>query len=331
MLHEFSGIPVRHLVVILVALAVSACAIEPNADGPVDVAAIPIEPPPEPLPEIPLEPARSPQSLLPPPVEQRPPLAIVVSGQQSAYTDVADELSHYYVDAAIFQIAGNEELANAVMRSVNDIGSRAVVAIGLLAARAAIDMTDSPVVYAQVFNHGELNLERPDVRGVAAYSPLAEQLAAWRKYDPELNRVGLIVGEGHDALVEEAREAADLHGVDLTVRITHSDQETLYAFRRMSREIDGFWLFPDSRVLSARALRDMAEIAERNRVRFAVPNEGMLALGTAVALTTVASDIAAVIVDVLEKMQRGEAADVPRLSGLREVDVKTGGTVADAR
>ncbi len=331
MLHVFRGLPVRHLAVILVAFAVSACAIDPNGSGSVETAAIPIEPAPEPLPEIPIEPARSPQSLLPPPVEQQPPLAIVVSGRQSAYTDVADELSNYYVDATIYQIAGNEELATAIMRSINDVGSSAVVAIGLLAARAAIEKTDAPVVYAQVFNHGELDLSRPDVRGVAAYSPLAEQLAAWRKFDPELNRIGVIVGEGHDALIEEARNAARLHGVDLTVRVTQSDQETLYAFRRMSRDIDGFWLFPDSRVLSARALRDMAEIAERNRVRFAVPNEGMLALGTAVALTTVASDIAAVIAEVLDKIQRGEADDVPRLSSLREVDVKTGGTVADAR
>lgn len=331
MLHVFSRLPVRHIAVILAALAVSACAIEPNWPETDETAGVPVEPPPEPLPEIPIEPPRSPQVLLPPPVEQRPPLAIVVSGRQSAYTEVADALSNHYLDATIFQLAGNEELAEAVMRSINDVGGSAVVAIGLLAARAAIAKADSPVVFAQVFNHGELDLGRPDVRGVAAYSPLAEQLGAWRKFDPELNSIGVIVGEGHDALIEEARRAARLHGVDLTVRVTQSDQETLYAFRRMSRDIDGFWLFPDSRVLSARALREMAEIGERNRVRFAVPNEGMLSLGTAVALTTVASDIAAVIADVLDKIQRGEAASVPRLSSLREVDVKTSRALAEAR
>ena len=95
MLHVFNGLSVRHLVVILAALAVSACAIEPQVQAPVETAAIPVEPPPEPLPEIPIEPARQPASLLPPPVEQRPPLAIVVSGRQPAYTDVADALSNH--------------------------------------------------------------------------------------------------------------------------------------------------------------------------------------------------------------------------------------------
>ena len=170
-----------------------------------------------------------------------------------------------------------------------------------------------------------------------------ESLDQWRNWLAENHQreqgVWLVTFKKHikdryvprDDLIEEARDAARRHDIELTVRLTHSDQETLYAFRRMSRDIDGFWLFPDSRVLSARALREMAEIAERNRVRFAVPNEGMLALGAAVALTTVASDIAAVIADVLDRMQRDEAAGVPRLSGLREIDVKAGGTVADTR
>ena len=99
----------------------------------------------------------------------------------------------------------------------------------------------------------------------------------------------------------------------------------------MSRDIDGFWLFPDNRVLSSRALREMADIGKRNRVRFAVPNEGMLSLGAAVALTTVAEDIAAVIATVLDRVRRGETANLPRLSALREVDVVTGRAMAELR
>ena len=68
--------------------------------------------------------------------------------------------------------------------------------------------------------------------------------------------------------------------------------------------------------------------ARRNRVRFAVPNEGMLSLGAAVALTSVATDIAAVIADVLAQIHQGNADGVPRLSALREVDVKLSGAMA---
>ena len=317
--------------IIVAALLAGGCASGPERLEPVAETRIPVQSPVEPLPELEVSPAREPARLLLPPVVEEAPLAIVVSGRQAAYLEVAESLSGVYPDASIYEVGGERNAADSVMCSINDSGSRAVVAIGLIAARSAVAGADSPVVYAQVFNHSELDLRRKDVHGVAAYSPLAEQLAAWKNLDPNLDRVGIILGPGHEDLVEEARTAARQFDVELTVRITHSDQETLYAFRRMSRDIDGFWLFPDNRVLSSRALREMADIGKRNRVRFAVPNEGMLSLGAAVALTTVAEDIAAVIATVLDRVRRGETANLPRLSALREVDVVTGRAMAELR
>ena len=321
----------RNCVVIAWALLASACALEPNWTESVEDTAAVVAAPVEAFPEIRLAPARHLGSLLPPADVKELPLAIVVSGRQAAYLEVAESLASLFADAAVYEVNGNAALATSVMRNINDSGSQAVVAIGLVAARSAIANADSPVVYAQVFNHSELDHQRDDVHGVAAYSPLAEQLAAWRSLDPRLDRVGIIIGGGHDDLVEEARVAAEQNEVELSVRVTASDQETLYAFRRMSRDIDGFWLFPDNRVLSARALRERSEIAKRNHVRFAVPNEGMLSLGAAVALTPVSADIASVIAGVLEKVRRGETANLPRLSALREVDVVTGRAMADVR
>ncbi len=317
----------RGLLVALAASMLSACAIEvplETTDTTPPQAQIVV---PEALPEIPITPARKAAKLLPPPVE-KPPVAVLVSGQQPAYTNVAEALVALYEDAEVYELTGSSTSAEIAMRRINDVGNRAVVAIGVLAAKSAIANAESPVVFCQVFNYRELPVDRPNVHGVAAYSPLYEQLQAWRNVDPGINRVGIIIGEGHDELLEEAEAAAAAQGVELQIRLAKSDQETLYAFRRMSREIDGFWLFPDSRILSGRALREMSDIARRNRVRFAVPNEGMLTLGAAVALTSVATDIAAVIADVLEQIQQGNADGVPLLSALREVDVKLSGAMA---
>jgi ABC-type uncharacterized transport system substrate-binding protein len=316
---------------VIAALLAGGCATEPERLEPVEESRIVVVPPVEPLPELELPPARQASRLMLPQRVAETPIAIVVSGRQAAYVEVAESLAAVYTDAAVYEIGGDQSRADSVMRNINDAGSRAVVAIGLVAAQSAIARAESPVVYAQVFNHSELDSRREDVHGVAAYSPLAEQLEAWKNLATGLDRVGIILGPGHEDLVEEARAAAQRHDVELTVRITSSDQETLYAFRRMSRDIDGFWLFPDNRVLSSRALREMAAIGRRNRVRFAVPNEGMLSLGAAVALTTVAEDIAAVIAVVLDRVHRGETADLPSLSALREVDVVTGRAMADAR
>lgn len=319
------------ILLVMLASLLGACASGLTTSWPEESVEAEAVPAPEPLPEISIEANRKPAELLPPPVRKTTPIAIVVSSRQSAYTDVAAALIERYDDAHVYELGGDDTATGSVIGNISDVGNSAVVAIGLLAARSAVSLTDVPVVYCQVFNDQELDIASDNVRGVAAYSPLEAQLDAWLAVDPELRRIGMLVGEGHEDLIAEARGAAARRGVDLHVRTTQSDQETLYAFRRMSRDIDGFWLFPDSRVLSARALREMAQIAEKNRVRFAVPNEGMLSLGAAVALTTVATDIAAVIGDVLERLARGDVDGVPRLSQLREVGVKTSSAMAEAR
>jgi len=264
-----------------------------------------------------------PKPVLVPTPEPVQPVTIIVSGRQPAYADVAAELRLRYEDAAIYDLQGSPASPVSIIRQVNDAGTSAVVAIGLRAARTAVAMADAPVVFSQVFNYHEFPLLGESSRAVAAYAPLELQLKEWLTVDPDIRSIGLIIGAGHDPLVAEAREAAQVHGVELRVHVSSSDQETLYAFRRMSRDIDGFWLFPDSRILSARTLKEMGAIAARQRVRIAAQNDGMLNLGASLSLSSVASDVAAVIADIIERIHDDGVASVPPLSALREVRVVT--------
>ncbi len=107
------------------------------------------------------------------------------------------------------------------------------------------------------------------------------------------------------------------------MQVTQSDQETLYFFRRMIRDIDGFWLFPDNRILSRRVLQQMLEEAGRQRVPVNVPSESMLSLGAMVSMTSQAHDIAAAIVRVVRAIQQGELDDIPPITALSEIQVTT--------
>jgi len=127
--------------------------------------------------------------------------------------------------------------------------------------------------------------------------------------------------------LESAQNAADKFDIELDVRIAHSDQETLYIFRRMTSDIDGFWLYPDNRILSARVLTEMLEDANRHNVTVVVPNESMLQIGAAISISTVAADIALTIAKVLLQIQAGEIDQVPPMTELSEVRVTTNDTV----
>jgi ABC-type uncharacterized transport system substrate-binding protein len=258
----------------------------------------------------------------PPPL---PPVSIVLTNSQPAYADVARELARHFDNYQVYDLGADDRPPVSVLRLINDSEPGAVIAIGLRAAQSSIAMSDNPVVFSQVFNYRHHDLLRENSRGVAALPPVEAQLAAWKEADPSVKRIGLILGEGHDELITEAEIAAQRHGIDLVVQISHSDQETLYFFRRMIRDIDGFWLLPDNRVLSSRVLQQMLADAKQRRVPVSVPSDSMLSLGAMISMTTQASDIAATIANVVRMIQSGDINRVPPITQLSEIRVKTKG------
>lgn len=277
------------------------------------------------------EPVSEPEIVVPVKVERLkiakpprlPPVAIVMTSSNPAFLDVANALTKYLDDFRVFDLSEGSQSPVSVLRVINDSDSDTVVAIGLRAAKSSVAMADTPVIFSQVFNHQDHGLLTANSRGVAPLAPLNAQLAAWIKIDPTISRIGMIVGEGHDDLITEAQLAAQKQKVELRVRIAHSDQETIYLFRRMAQDIDGFWLFPDNRILSSRALQQILESARRGRIAVAVPNESMLAMGGTISMGTRAEDIAATIARIIRTIHSDGLQAVPDISPLSSVDVVT--------
>jgi len=318
---------VLRLVTIAGLLLLNGCALfEPEPEVAEPAREVVVEP--EPVVVVPEpEPQPLPQTAPPPPPPPQQ-VAIVLSSRQPAYEEVANELSERLDNVAIYDLGDRSQPPVLAFRQINDSRTDAVVAIGLRAARSSVALAQVPVIFSQVFNYQDYGLVTDNSRGVSALAPLDAHLDAWKKLDPTLARVGMIIGAGHDSLRAEAEIAAQKHGIDLQIREAGSDQETLYHFKRMIHEIDGFWLFPDNRILSPRVLAEVLEQANRRRVPVAVSNDAMLQMGAAISVSTVASDIAATIVKVLERMRAGGMESLPPLTQLSEVRVATNDALA---
>jgi len=309
----------RHAIIVA-ALIFSGCStLAPEPDSVLHEPIVIIEPPP---------PVTEPDVSIPDPAPpQLPPVAIVLTSSQPAYADVARELTQRFEKYELYDLSDGSRPPITVLRLINDSESGAVVAIGLRAARSSVAMSNKPVVFSQVFNYQDHNLLTENSRGVAAIAPLDAQLAAWKQADPTITRIGAIIGQGHDDLIAEAELAAVRHGVELKVQVTNSDQETLYFFKRMIRDIDGFWLFPDNRILSRRALLQIMDDAKRRNVSVLVPNNSMLQIGGSVSVSSVASDIAETITKLVQQIQAGNIGKIPPISPLSEIRVQTKDTI----
>lgn len=293
-------------------------------------------PPPEPVEAPPAEiVADEPVIEAPPPAPTPPPpapapapdisppmTAILVSDSRPAYREVAAALEDRLDNHATYDLADGTYTPDSLFAAIDDSDAQAVVAIGLGAARQARQFSPVPVVFCQVFNVREHELLADDIRGVAATPPLALQLQAWKRLDPSLEAIGLIVGEGHDELLAEARDATRDAQVNLHVQVARSDRETMYLFDRMVADIDGFWLFPDNRVLSRPALQHIFTKAAQRRVQMAVFNESLLAMGAVISSTTVAADIAATTETILVRLAKGDGKTIPSMTPLSDIDIR---------
>ena len=304
---------------VLVAMLFAGCEtlpppLPPPVEEPVEVI---VEEPPV----VEVQPAPEPE--VPEPAPPLPFVSIVLTNSQPAYADVARALTRLFDNYEIYDLGKDDRPPMTILRVINDSNPGAVIAIGLRAARSSVAMSEHPVVFSQVFNYKHHELLQKNSRGVAALPPVEAQIAAWKEVDQSVKRIGLIIGEGHEELVTAAELAAQRHDIDLVVQVARSDRETLYIFRRMLRDVDGLWLLPDNRILSARALQEMLTEAKQRQFPVSVPSESMLSLGAMISMTTQAADIAETIAAIVRRIQEGNIDGVSPITQLSAITIKT--------
>jgi len=203
-----------------------------------------------------------------------------------------------------------------------------VAAIGLPAARIARDQLTAPVIFAQVFNYEELLVNGRAIRGVTAMPPLDLQVQDWKKIDPKLQRVGLIVSPAHTDLIPQAERAAKAAAVTMKHGISNSDRETLYVFKRLAPQIDGLWLVPDDKILSPTVLRELLSYAVSHGVRVCVFSDALLPLGALMSARPTPEDIARTLRHVLDGMMADGTNALPALTPPSEFVVRINAQVA---
>ena len=269
---------------------------------------------------------------LPPRVDAPSPVrrdvAVLYSG--AAGTEVANQLRKL-LPIETYRLTVVDVGAPGFEKSLDTLRSRRglfVVAIGLPAARTARDKLTAPVIFAQVFNYQELMVGGRTVRGVAALPPLDVQVQDWKKLDPKLRRIGLIVSQPHAELITQAERAAKSASLTMRHEISGSDRETLYLFKRLAPQIDGLWLAPDDRILSPTVLRELLGYAVSHGVRVCVFSDALLPLGALMSASPTPEDTARTVRRVLDNMIARGTNSVPALTQLSEVGIRLNTQVA---
>lgn len=241
-------------------------------------------------------------------VPKRPALpidvAILVSSDIPAYREVADALVGKLGGRARSWYLPGERQANAkVLAEVAQSQRPQVVAIGLDAAIGAKQLTDRQVIFCQVFNYQEHKLPSEAFKGVGMLPSFEKSLEAWKAISPELKTIAVITGPGLAQDVRKATAVAKAKGITLLHRQVTSDKELQVVFKSIANKVDGYWLWPDNRVLSGVVMREVMTFSARNGEQVLVFNDELLALGGLLSVTSDHHDIADKVIQRLEKAQ----------------------------
>lgn len=259
------------------------------------------------------------------------PITILVSDDLPAYSAVANEIAKKLTKRPIIINLKGDTVTNAVTPELlRQTDKHRVVAVGPLAAQTAMRLNASQVVFCKVFNYRMLNLGNKPARGISFLPPVELQFRAWKRLDPELKRVGVITGPGHERLIEEAQKAAKHHGIVLLHRTVQTDMEMLYAFKRLTPEIQGLWLLPDNRILSRRILREVMSYSTKHQLEVVVFHPALLRLGGLMSVDSVDGDVANQVITALRDNSKRTATSVDALLPLKQLNIEVNTQIAQS-
>jgi ABC-type uncharacterized transport system substrate-binding protein len=259
----------------------------------------------------------------PKPARFLPDVAILVSKDVPAYTEVSSKLTAELKHRAkAYTLNGNP---TALARAVDKIQwseQDQVVAVGLQAARAAQRLSGKQVIFCQVFNYEDNGLVTSWMKGVSMIPNLRRQFRAWKALDPDLQKVGVITGKNKQHVITQARDAARDLGIEVIHRVVGSDKEMLYTFQRLAPEIQGLWLLPDNRVLSRHVIRSIMSYSVKQGKEVVVFNPQLLKVGGLMSVTSRHTDIAAQVIARLRQAQGQANIPGPEVIPLAEAQIQ---------
>jgi ABC-type uncharacterized transport system substrate-binding protein len=261
------------------------------------------------------EPVAAPEPVIVPP----PEVAILVSSNIPAYREVADAISARLGSRAhAWQLNPSSEHNVKVIDDIAKSQRSQVVAIGLDAAVIAKKLADKQVIFCQVFNYDDQQLPSATRKGVSMLPSFEKSFAAWKAISPGLKQIAIITGPGLDEYVSKAKVAARMKGISLIHREVNSDMELLVEYKNIASKVQGYWLWPDNRVLSNVVMRDVLTFSMRSGKQVAVFNNELLELGGLISITSNHKDIAN---NVIKRLDRAEGKAIIPGAVIEPLDV----------
>lgn len=245
-------------------------------------------------------------------IKEKQSVLILLSSQTPSYQQLAEIISQKLINPAVIKVLSGQPASDS--RILKDIEERTelthIVSIGVKAAKLVKGLKNKRIIFAQVVNFKELGLVTDRMKGVSALPSPEKLFEDWRILSPNLSSVAVVAGKNLESYLLRAKKAAESHGIELFVEQVKTDKEFIYKSKSLNPKIEGQWVLPDNRVLSAKALKEVMAYASRRGRQLVVFSPKLLSFGGFLA---VSEDVDSIAERVLQRVE--DSADMDIIPG----------------
>lgn len=196
---------------------------------------------------------------------------------------------------AEYNLQGDADGNDDIVRAIVDSDPEVVVAIGVLAAEFAHARLDNfAVLYVMVPKPRSYGLIGRNIAGISLDIPIDRQLQVYRSMVSDLQALGVIFDpEKSGDFIAEARVVAAQNGLALHTREVSSRKEVPSALRNLLKEekIDALWMVPDETVVTPESFKFLLLTSFEHDLPFLAASDIFVKVGALASLTPDYADI----------------------------------------
>jgi len=198
----------------------------------------------------------------------------------------------------------------------------AVVVLDSGAVPLSRKLENKRIYFGQSFDYRLADQMGKRFRGVSIVPDAKPVFQILRSLDNRPKTIGIIAGPNLKPMIQLIEQQARKFDYRIVFRQVNNDREFLYQAKRAVKDVDFYWLLPDSRVLSGSAIKQFMRwtVKESKPVISFTPS--LLKLGALMSVVVTDNSVAENIRHLLATDLRGGGRNRPEMRYVKDISVR---------